>query len=1071
MRWAAAHVDISPLALPSPEHELTDPMRGVTAAIPGSHPLPTSPGGMRRTQRLSGFWEGTTDIDDSALNHTPSKMPFATSAGTAESSSGSTDADDAADTDHQSLQSSSEESLKPNASLSHEFVLHPASAPVLDARQERSLVKTDYFGDVNDVFPPEHESHTLSTSNGIPRPPSPPALHRNDDSLFDHGPSSVPVASRPAKLTRPGSSPLPDSSSLPRPLLGEGRIRSESMASLKHQRALKEERRFNELQYLSPPYSADEPDRRRALYKFNLWNTGPDTNFDRIAHLVKLVFSTKCVIISLIDEKEHCQRAHSFCAHAILQRGDEPMVVLDALKDWRFAKNPLTTGAPFVRFYAGAPLRTQDGFNIGTLAIIDDQPREEFSPRQRHTLKEFAAIAMREMELWRDKIQLRVRDRIQNSMEQFSRECLEIDEEVYDRQIYDRAAKLVKRTLDVEGVIVPEKSRTRANLYRTAPWRPREEQTSVPLTMTEYKELNAFFEEFPQGKISEGIIPQSFRPFLPVHIQYALTSFALLCAYNTQNHQQRFLEGHELSYLRAIGVIILSAVLKKRMLEGDKAKNFSFRSASISHELRTPLHGVNLGGCRAPQDSNLNHPQTSLMQTVKACGTSLIETVNHLVEEAVDGCWIGHHAWVKNSEDSVIGSVYCPPKGEQGLPIANRVETVINIVHRPEGWLLKCEKGGIRRVLMNLFGNSLKFTSSGYIHIVLQEAPPKESDPPDKVMVELIVCDTGKGIGQKFLKNQLFQPFSQENPLQTGTGLGLAIEEGVGTKIKITFPAEVPPDPAASRPALEHSRITQYLLLVGLQDVDEGDIVILNEDPTPIALAIQENDTKRCFILLSSAHGNTTIMATASDMTKWPGGPSRLHAVLKQSIDYLFPKAPSPRQPSPPPVTHSVHILPEISALDSLGGTLLKSSLGSLEGIPHFRVLIVEDNSLLRDLLIKWLVKKKYDYSFAVNGREGVEKFQNDGPFSVILLDMSMPVLDGIGATKEIRQIEANLAKNSPGFRSTKLLALTGMSSLEDKRRAFLAGVDGYIVKPFSFLTLDEMFHKLGVLLPTSPHC
>jgi hypothetical protein len=55
-----------------------------------------------------------------------------------------------------------------------------------------------------------------------------------------------------------------------------------------------------------------------------------------------------------------------------------------------------------------------------------------------------------------------------------------------------------------------------------------------------------------------------------------------------------------------------------------------------------------------------------------------------LVEEAVDGCWIGHHAWVKNSEDSVIGSVYCPPKGEQGLPIANRVETVINIVHRPE---------------------------------------------------------------------------------------------------------------------------------------------------------------------------------------------------------------------------------------------------------------------------------------------------------------------------------------------------------------------------------------------------
>lgn len=248
--------------------------------------------------------------------------------------------------------------------------------------------------------------------------------------------------------------------------------------------------------------------------------------------------------------------------------------------------------------------------------------------------------------------------------------------------------------------------------------------------------------------------------------------------------------------------------------------------------------------------------------------------------------------------------------------------------------------------------------------------------------------------------------------MQTGTGLGLAIvnsiitsdnvrgevdvwsEEGVGTKIKITFPAEVPPDSTASRPALEpftndpmptvslsgfsdnnqgtgllRTVTSEYLTVWwGFKIVDEGDIVILNDDPTPIALAIQKNDTTRCFILLSSAHGNTTIMATASEYDQMggfcrilykPGGPSRLHAVLKQSIDYLFPKASSPRQPSLPPVTHSVHILPEISALDTLvptvalsrGGTLLKSSLGSLGGIPHFRVLIVEDNSLLRDLL------------------------------------------------------------------------------------------------------------------------
>lgn len=121
------------------------------------------------------------------------------------------------------------------------------------------------------------------------------------------------------------------------------------------------------------------------------------------------------------------------------------MVVLDTAEDWRFAKNvrhlmfsfptrlrltypvgcasqPLVVGPPHARFYAGAPLRTAEGYNIGALAIMDDIPRQEFSPRQRHTLKEFAvsaivhllvlsppnrvfqAIAMREMELWRDKV-------------------------------------------------------------------------------------------------------------------------------------------------------------------------------------------------------------------------------------------------------------------------------------------------------------------------------------------------------------------------------------------------------------------------------------------------------------------------------------------------------------------------------------------------------------------------------------------------------------------------------------------------------------------------------------------
>jgi hypothetical protein len=98
-------------------------------------------------------------------------------------------------------------------------------------------------------------------------------------------------------------------------------VASETITSVKAGRAAKEEQMFAELGYLAPPNPPDELERRRALYKcdpdspiictlskrfhrFNIWNTGPDLNFDRIAHLAKLVFSTKGVVISLIDGNE-----------------------------------------------------------------------------------------------------------------------------------------------------------------------------------------------------------------------------------------------------------------------------------------------------------------------------------------------------------------------------------------------------------------------------------------------------------------------------------------------------------------------------------------------------------------------------------------------------------------------------------------------------------------------------------------------------------------------------------------------------------------------------------------------
>lgn len=131
-------------------------------------------------------------------------------------------------------------------------------------------------------------------------------------------------------------------------------------------------------------------------------------------------------------------------------------------------------------------------------------------------------------------------------MEQFSRECLEIDEESTTRErpnsvggssmdkVYDRAAKLVKRTLDVEGVAVMDVSHcgiletmgSEANVAVTMHCgEAGSEMKKQTLTTDEYRRLNAFFAKNPEGKISEGIMPPCFRPFLPTHIQYALSEY------------------------------------------------------------------------------------------------------------------------------------------------------------------------------------------------------------------------------------------------------------------------------------------------------------------------------------------------------------------------------------------------------------------------------------------------------------------------------------------------------------------------------------------------------------------
>ncbi len=153
----------------------------------------------------------------------------------------------------------------------------------------------------------------------------------------------------------------------------------------------------------------EEQARLAALRRYDILDTPPEEAFDCLVDLATTVFDVPIALVSLVDEERQwfkacygldvreTSRDVSFCAHAIVS--DKVMVIPDATQDPRFCENPLVTGVPGIRFYAGAPLRTPDGHNLGSLCVIDTQPRHDFKAKQRQVLAGLAAQVVGELEL------------------------------------------------------------------------------------------------------------------------------------------------------------------------------------------------------------------------------------------------------------------------------------------------------------------------------------------------------------------------------------------------------------------------------------------------------------------------------------------------------------------------------------------------------------------------------------------------------------------------------------------------------------------------------------------------
>jgi GAF domain-containing protein len=154
----------------------------------------------------------------------------------------------------------------------------------------------------------------------------------------------------------------------------------------------------------------NETRRLENLYKYEILDTPPDGTFDEITSLASKIFNVPIALISLVDsdriwfksyhgiDVEQITRDPGLCSSAILSDSDDVYIVTEAKIDARTLSNPLVVGVLGLQFYAAAPLRTKDGYNLGTFCIIDKHPRT-LSAEQNSMLRQLARIVMGQLEL------------------------------------------------------------------------------------------------------------------------------------------------------------------------------------------------------------------------------------------------------------------------------------------------------------------------------------------------------------------------------------------------------------------------------------------------------------------------------------------------------------------------------------------------------------------------------------------------------------------------------------------------------------------------------------------------